>query len=189
MTNANSSYCARTEKAAQFRNYTRELIMKKIILGIIAVVVLAGGAIFVVAQKAHHPGRSGFVPGRGDHMLGMALRGLDLTDEQKAKVKEIMEASRTSVEPLGQQMRDNHKTLADLGANGAFDQAKVEAAATEQGNIMAKLIVEREKARAQVFAILTDDQKAKAAAMRAKFEEHFKDGKGFDRKPHGSDEF
>lgn len=161
--------------------------MKKIILGIIAVVVLAGGAIFVVAQKAGHVGGHGFGPGRGDHMLGMALKGLDLTDEQKAKVKEIMEASKTSVEPLVKQMRDNHKTIANLGTNGAFDQVKVEAAATEQGNIMAKLIVERERTKAQVFALLTDAQKAKAAAMKSKFEEKLKDGKGFEGKPHRSE--
>lgn len=160
--------------------------MRKIIIGIIAVVVLAGGAIFVVAQKARHSGGPGFGHCRGDH-IGMALRGLDLTDEQKAKVKEIMDASKANVEPLIQQMRDNHKTIADLGTNGAFDQAKVEAAASEQGNTMAKLIVEKEKAKAQVFALLTDDQKAKAAAMRAKFEEHFKDGKGFEGRPHRSE--
>ena len=160
--------------------------MRKIIIGIIAVVVLAGGAIFVVAQKARHSGGPGFGHCRGDH-IGMALRGLDLTDEQKAKVKEIMDASKANVEPLIQQMRDNHKTIADLGTNGAFDQAKVEAAASEQGNTMAKLIVEKEKAKAQVFALFTDDQKAKAAAMRAKFEEHFKDGKGFEGRPHRSE--
>ncbi len=162
--------------------------MKKIIFGILAVVVLAGGAIFVFAQKAGHFGGRGDGPGRGEHMLGMALKGLDLTDDQKASVKAIMEASKTNVQPLMQQMRDNHKTIADLTANGAFEQAKVEAAATEQGNIMAKLIVEREKAKAQVFALLTDDQKAKAAAMKTKFEEHEKDGKGREGKRHGSED-
>ncbi len=161
--------------------------MKKIILGIIAVAVLAGGAIFVIAQKAGHVGGPGFGPGRGGHMLGMALRGLDLTDDQQAKVKEIMEASKTNVEPLMHQMRDNHKSIEALTANGAFDQAKVEAAATEQGNIMAKMIVEREKAKAQVFALLTDDQKAKAAEMKSKFKEKMKDGKGFEGKTHRSE--
>ena len=161
--------------------------MKKIIIGIIAILAIAAGAIYVVAQKGGHGGGPGFGHGRGGGM-GMALRGLDLTDDQKAKVKAIMETSKTNVEPLMQQMRDNHKSLEALTANGAFDQAKVEAAANEQAGIMAKLIVEREKAKSQVFAILTDDQKAKAAAMRAKFEEHFKEGRGFHGKPQGTDE-
>lgn len=162
--------------------------MKKIIFGILAVVVLATGAIFIVAQKARHMGEHGFGMGPGrDHMIGMALRGLDLTDEQKAKVKEIMAASRASVEPLMQQVRDNHAKIAGLGIDGSFDQAKVEAVAAEQSGVMAKLIVEKEKAKAQVFAILTDAQKAKAAEMRAKFEDRFKGGKGFEGKPRGSE--
>ena len=119
-------------------------------------------------------------------MIGKALRRLDLTDDQKAKVKAIMEASRTNVEPLMQQMRDNHAKIAALGTDGTFDQAKVEALANDQSGVMAKLIVEKEKAKAQVFALLTDAQKAKAAAMRAKFEERFKNGKGLEGKPHGS---
>ena len=161
--------------------------MKKIILAIIAVAVVATGAIFVIAQKrANVGGGHGFGHGRGDRM-GMALRGLDLTDEQKAKVKEIMGASRTNVEPLMQQMHANHKQIAELGVNGAFDQVKVEALAAEQGNITAKLIVEKEKAKAQVFAILTDEQKAKAAEMRTKFEERFKHRKGFEGKHRGEE--
>ena len=160
--------------------------MKKIILGIVAVVVLATGAIFVIGQKvARHHGGPGHGKGHGGPM--MALRGLDLTDEQKAKVKEIMEASRTTVEPLMQQKHANHKQIAELGVNGAFDQVKVEALAAEQGNITAKLIVEKEKAKAQVFAILTDEQKAKAAEMRTKFEERFKNRKGFEGKHRGEE--
>lgn len=164
--------------------------MKKILLGILAVAVLAAGALFAVAQKKVPFGGPGFGPrgGRGgEHMIGMALRGLDLTDDQKAKVKEIMDASRPNVEPLVQQMHANHKALADLSADGTFDQAKVEALAAEQGSIMAKLIVEKEKTKSQVFALLTDAQKAKAAEMRQKFEEHFKDGQGFGGKHPGAE--
>lgn len=160
---------------------------KKVIVGIMAAVVLAAGVIFVIAQKSGHMDEHGFGIGRGDHMIGMALRGLDLTDEQKAKVKEIMDASRTNVEPLMKQMHDNHTKIAGLGSDGKFDQATVEALATEQGNVMAKLIVEKEKAKAQVFALLTDAQKAKAVEMRQKFEERMKDHKGMDDKRDGAE--
>lgn len=160
---------------------------KKVILAIIAGALLVAGSIFVIAQKAGHKDGAGF--GRGHRPgFGMALRGLDLTDDQKAKVKEIMESSKTNVQPLVQQLKDNHAKLAGLGADGKFDQATVEAAANEQGAITAKLIVEKEKAKAQVFALLTDDQKAKAAAMRSKFEERMKDHKGFGPKRGGGEE-
>ncbi len=172
-----------------FRTYT-EYIMKKTIIGIIGAAILALGAIFVVGQQkvssGEHFGGKGH--GRKHHgMMGMALKGLDLTNEQKAKVKEIFEASRASVEPLLEQMKANHAKIRDLGTNGSFDQAAVEAIANEQGSITAKLIIEKEKAKSQVFAILTDEQKAKTEAMRAKFEEKMKDRKPFGKAPTGAE--
>ena len=143
--------------------------MKKIILGIAAVAVLVTGAMFAIGQKAGRTDGRGFSHGhRGGEI---PLRGLNLTDEQKAKVKEIMDASRVSVEPLREQARTNHEKIAGLGTDGKFDQAQVEAIAAEQGNLTAKLIVEKEKAKAQIFAILTDEQKAKATEMNSKFQE------------------
>lgn len=160
---------------------------KKVIIAIVAAALLITGSIFVIAQKGMRKGGPGF--GGGHPGFGMALRGLDLTDDQKAKVKEIMEASKTSVEPLMQQMHDNHAKIAGLGTDGKFDQAQVEELAAEQGNITAKLIVEKEKAKAQVFAILTDEQKAKAAEMRSKFEERMKGHKGFGGRHGGGEKF
>lgn len=151
--------------------------MKKIVIGTIATAVIVAGAIFVVAQRGGHKGPGGFGRG-GDHMIGMMAHGLGLSDEQKGKVKEIVEASRANVEPLVQQLRDTHKNLEVLGTDGSLDQAKTEALAAEQAGIMSKLIVEKQKAKAQVFALLTDEQKAKAAEMRQKFGERMKN-KGF----------
>lgn len=161
--------------------------MKKIILIAAATILVVGGSIFVFAQKSAH--KDGHKFGGPGHHGGpaMFLRGLDLTDEQKAKVQEIMEASRTNVEPLMTQLRDGHKKIEVLGTDGKFDQAAVEAAANEQAAVTAKLIVEKEKAKAQIFALLTDDQKAKAAEQRAKFGERLKEGRPFSGKPSGSE--
>src|SRR5438132_3219377 len=110
--------------------------MKKIIFAILAVAVLAIGAIFVVGQIKAHRGEKGFAfgPGRG-HMAGMMLRGLNLTDDQKAKVKTIFEATKTNVEPLRKALQANHEKMNAATANGAFDQAQVQAIATEQGDL------------------------------------------------------
>lgn len=152
--------------------------MKKIIVSIIAVAVLATGAIFVFAQKsasksAHSFGR-GWGHGRGNGVDKM-LRGLDLTDEQKAKVKEIMVANRANFEPTMQAMKENHAKIRTLGSDGNFDEAQIEALAAEQGNLVAKMIVRKESVRAQIFAILTPEQKVKAAEMRTKFEGKFEE--------------
>ena len=147
--------------------------MKKVVFGILAFAVLAAGAIFVTAQISGSRHRDGMKDGRGgDRMGGMMFRGLDLTDDQKAKVKEIMSASRANVAPLMQQAHEGRKAINALGTDGTFDQAKAESLAGEQAAVMSKLIVERAKAKAQVFALLTDAQKTKAAELRQKFDEH-----------------
>ncbi len=176
------------DNAAGFSESLIRSFMKKVIFGILAVAVLVAGVVFVVAQKRAHSGEKGFGfgPGQG-HMAGMMLRGLNLTDDQKAKVKGIFETSHASVEPVMASMKENRQKMTAATANGAFDQAQIEAIATEQGNLMAKMIVERERAKSQVFAILTDEQKAKAAEMRQKFEEHMKGQKGAGHKPEGSE--
>lgn len=150
--------------------------MKKRTIAILAIAILAVGAAFVVAQKAAHHKFGGHGRGFGGmDGAGLMLRGLDLTDDQKAKVKEIMDANRTNIKPVFDSLKDNHKKLADLTANGAFDEAQVQALAAEQGSLMAKLVVEKERVKSQVFAILTDEQKAKAAQMKEQMKERFKD--------------
>ncbi len=163
-----------------------EVMKKKVIIGVIAAAVLATGAVLVIAQRAGHRGPEGF--GHGGRMIGFMANKLGLTDEQKGKVKEIVEASRSNVEPLVTQMKANRKAIADLGTDGSFDQAKAEALAADQAGIMSKLIVERAKTKAQVFALLTDDQRAKAAEMRQKFGERAK-GRGFGKGPGEGREF
>ena len=80
--------------------------MKKVIIAVIAGALLITGSIFVIAQKAGRGGEHEFGFGPGQHPgIGMALRGLDLTDDQKAKVKDIIAASKTNVEPLVQQLK------------------------------------------------------------------------------------
>ena len=82
-----------------------------------------------------------------------------------------MEASRTSLKPTFDALRDNHKKMETLTANGAFDEGQVSALAAEQGSLMAKMTVERARVKSQIAAILTDEQKAKAAQMREQFKQ------------------
>lgn len=150
--------------------------MKKVIFGLVAAIFLITGSIFVIAQKTADKDGNCFGPVGHGHRGGIekALRGLDLTAEQKSKVKEIMETSRASIQPLMEQSRANHERMRGLGSDGNFDQAQIETIAADQGRIAAKMIVEKGRIKAQIFAILTDEQKAKAETMRTKFEEKFK---------------
>jgi protein CpxP len=138
-------------------------------------VILVGG-MFVVAQRVLHKGFAG-------HHGGPAaiLRQLDLTDEQKAKVKEIMEANRATVKPIREAMKANREKLAAM--NGSFDEAAVSEIAKNQGDLTAQMIVARERVKSQIFAILTDEQKAKATEVRDQMRQRFRDRMRFWAKP------
>jgi protein CpxP len=148
--------------------------MKKTVIAIIAVAVLVLGAVFVIAQRAGNRGPGGHGMGRHGQMgIGMALRGLDLTDEQKAKIKEIVDANKETAGPVREAMKANREKLAAM--TGEFDQAKVAELAKTQGDLMAQSIVARQRVKAQIFALLTDEQKAKAVEMREQMKGRFQE--------------
>ena len=141
--------------------------MKKILIAILALAVLVTGVIFAVGQKAEHGGHRG-VGRRGMHRgAGMMFRGL-LTEEQKTKLKELRTASRDSLKPTFEALKANRQKMRELTANGAFDEALVTALANEGAALRAKLIVERQRMKSQLFSMLTDEQKAKLAEIKAK---------------------
>ena len=149
--------------------------MKKLTVAILSMVLVAGGAMFVFAQDgaANKDGKRGFGK-RGFHRggrHGMMLRGLDLTDEQKAQIKTIMQASKENSKPLREQVKATREKLQMLAESGNFDQARIQALADEQGKLTAQMIVEKEKVKSQISAILTAEQKAKAAEMKAQFKQ------------------
>jgi protein CpxP len=155
----------------------REIIMKKFIIAIIAVAVLSIGAMLAFAQTTDGGtdkkwGKRGGGHNRGG---GMMFRGLDLTEDQKAQMKSIREASKATTAPLREAMKANRQKLAEATANGAFDEAQVTAIANEGASITAQMTVQRTKVKSQMFAILTDEQKAKAAEMKATMKQRFQE--------------
>jgi protein CpxP len=153
--------------------------MKKFSIAIIAFVLLAVGTIFVFAQTSgdQTEGKRGFGK-RGHHRGGkMALRGLDLTEEQKTQIKQIRQASREKIKPLREQLKANRQKLQELSANGNFDEAQVTAIANSQAAVQAQLIVEKERVKSQTFQILTPEQRAKAEQLKQQRKERFKNRK------------
>lgn len=149
--------------------------MKKLTAAILSIVLVAMGAMFVFAQDGagQKDGKRGFGKRGGHHRggHGMMFRGLDLTDEQKAQMKTIRQASKESTKSIREQMKANRQKLQTLSESGTFDEAQVKAIAAEQGNLSAQMIVEKEKVKTQMLAILTPEQKAKAAEMKAQFKQ------------------
>ena len=103
--------------------------------------------------------------GPGPEMVEHMARALDLTDDQQTQIKTILEGARSATEPLHSKMDEVRKQLEAATANGQFDEAQVRALANQQAQLMADSIVEHERTKSKIFAILTPEQRAKAEEM------------------------
>jgi len=114
-------------------------------------------------------GRGPGGPGGPGGPLAM-LRQLDLTDAQRAQVRQIMDAHADELKAVGERLREARKAQDDLVTAQAFDESAIRAKATEVGAVMADAAVLHAKVHAEVFAILTPEQQAKAAELKAQFQ-------------------
>jgi len=127
-------------------------------------ILTIGAAVLLVAAAAIAEGRHGYGgPGGFRHML----KQLDLTSAQQDQVKAIWTKEKPTLQPLMQQLRQNHSAMSALEASGPFDEAKTRALATQNAQTMIELQVEHARIKSEIMQILTADQKAKLAQMEA----------------------
>lgn len=127
-------------------------------------ILTIGAAVLLVAAAAIAEGRHGYGgPGGFHHML----KQLDLTSAQQDQVKAIWAKEKAALQPLMQQMRQNHSAMSALEASGPFDEAKTRALATQNSQTMIELQVEHARIKSEIMQILTADQKAKLAQLEA----------------------
>jgi Spy/CpxP family protein refolding chaperone len=139
----------------------------KLIVGALALVAaLTLSAVGLAQQGGPPPGGPGrHGPGGG---LGPIGRDLNLTDAQKAQIKQIEDSFRDSTKSLREQLRAAGGGPLD-GLTANFDEAAARAAAQQRASIQVELEVQHAKMMSQIYALLTDDQKAKVAALKQKF--------------------
>src|SRR5208337_1997882 len=79
-------------------------------------ILIIGAAVMLIAAAAIAQGRHGYGGPGGDfhHML----KQLDLTTDQHSQVKTIFEKEKPTLQPLMQQMRQNHAAMKALEASG-----------------------------------------------------------------------
>jgi len=127
-------------------------------------ILTIGAAVLLVAAAAIAEGRHSYRgPGGFRHML----KQLDLTSAQQEQVKAIWTKEKPTLQPLMQQLRQNHTAMSALEASGPFDEAKTRALATQNAQTMIELQVEHARIKSEIMQILTADQKAKLAQMEA----------------------
>ena len=121
-------------------------------------------------------------PGGGmDHdparMVEHMSRKLDLSDEQKVAVEELVSSSRQASAQDMQRMRELRGEMKAQANNFEADEARK--VADEIGQITGRLVYQAAETRAGVYQLLNDEQRAQMAQMMEKRGEHRgKRGKG-----------
>ena len=107
--------------------------------------------------------------GMEGHKMGFLAKSLNLTDDQKAQMKTIMEKNHTTLKPLMQQSHQIEQQLRQY-VEGPYDETKVRTLATQKAQIEVELTVAHTRVHNQVYQLLTPDQQAKVKEMEAKHE-------------------
>jgi len=106
---------------------------------------------------------------RGGRMGGMMFAGINLTDDQKAKMKEIGQSFRESTKSLHEQLRAKRQELRQASEGGTFNEALATQKLQESAGLQAKLMGEQFRMRQQMLSVLTPEQKTLLEQKRAEF--------------------
>jgi Spy/CpxP family protein refolding chaperone len=115
-------------------------------------------------RRAGKMGRMGR-HGKKNHMFGRLMHQLNLTEQQKTQIKQINENFRASTKQLHEQLRANRQNPLEQLKGGNLDEAAVRAAAQARANIQVELAVAKARKMAQIYAVLTPEQKDKLAQL------------------------
>jgi protein CpxP len=112
-------------------------------------------------------GRGGEFGGRG--MRGGMFRGIELTEDQKTRMKQISDSFRQRTQALHQELRTKRQDLRQASEGGTFNEALATQKLTETAALQAKLMGERFKMRQEMQSVLTAEQKTQIEQKRAEF--------------------
>jgi periplasmic protein CpxP/Spy len=139
--------------------------MKRNLMKFATVGALAAGMAFAQSQApAPQP-----APGQGGGKAKFARRAagrrrmmqaLNLTDAQKQQAKSIFQQARETAQPLRAQLKQSREAMAAAAKVG--NTAQIQQLATDQGNLLGRMIAVRTEAMAKFYNTLTSEQRAKA---------------------------
>lgn len=102
--------------------------------------------------------------------LGHVARELKLSDAQVSQVRSIWTEERPAATALLKDLSSGVHQLTDATAGGKFDQGKVQAIATAEGNTFAKLLMEKERFKSRVYTtVLSEEQRQLADRLQQRW--------------------
>jgi protein CpxP len=138
---------------------------KNITLGLILTSAMALTAIAVAAPVGQDAGM-----GHGHHShrhgQGMGFQKLNLTDAQRASIKQIMQSSFAQNKTQWQALRQQRSTFESMTPDQVGYQAAAASLAQAEAAATQVRVQQKANVRAQIYAVLTPTQKAQMATMK-----------------------
>ena len=113
-------------------------------------------------HRGHRGGHRGFFG-----MRGFMSKKLNITDAQKAQMKQFAESSRERTKPVREQLQAKRKELRAASEGGTFNQALAQQKLVEMSSLQAQLMGEQFRLKQEMLSVLTPEQKTQMEQMRA----------------------
>jgi len=152
----------------------------KLVLAIASLSAVALAASIAVAQsvktdQTNQQGRRHEWRGQGmkrGFQRDGAFNRLNLTDDQKAKMKQIRESFAERNQGLMAELKAKRQELRQASEGGTFNEALATQKLTETAGLQAKMMGERFKLHQEMLTVLTAEQKTQLEQMKAQFKTH-----------------
>lgn len=153
---------------------------KTVAIGAISSIALAGSIAFAQTTTPDQSNQQGTRTERREgkhrgHRWGGMRRGggffgqLNLTEDQKTRMKQIRQSFAEQNKPLREQLRAKRQELRQASEGGTFNEALATQKLTEMASLQAKLMGERHKLHQEMLSVLTAEQKAQLEQSKAQF--------------------
>ena len=126
-------------------------------------------------KHGHHHGMMGEMgQGRmqakdGKGFMPPFLRGIDLTEAQQGKIKELTQKNFAEAQGKGEAMFKQHRALHDLAFAPKYNEAEAKRLANEIAQSQSEMMLNRIKLEQQIFATLTPEQQSKVSSKMKEF--------------------
>jgi protein CpxP len=120
-------------------------------------------------KRSQWSGEGRHFGGRGGRGHGGMFRGVALTEDQKARMKQIHESFNERTKSLREQLRAKRQELRQANQGGTFNETLATQKLQEMAGLQAKLMGERFNLRQETLSVLTPEQKTQLEQKRAEF--------------------
>jgi Spy/CpxP family protein refolding chaperone len=139
---------------------------------IVVLMILAAVAIARADTRGWH-GCFGHRWGAHFGPMGYISRQLDLNDAQRKQIQAMWQTEKPAVSGLVHELAAEGKEMDEATAKGNLDEGKVQEIASRQGEIISKLLVEKEHFKSKIYTtVLTPEQRTKADEMQSRWHDH-----------------